>query len=128
MCGRTVWFRGLTLELLCLDSTTAMFDTQLWPRNPLALREIVEIADLFLKFAQNISNQNVLLLLSANVTTVLSAVEHGARKTLSSSLSAEDQDLRENVASVFTEHGKLWERLQNAAKARSSFKKAEKWR
>ena len=105
-----------------------MLDIHLWSRNPLSLREIVEVADLFLKFAQSISNQNALLLLSGNVTTVLSAMQHGARKTLSPSLSVEDQKLCEEVASVFTEHGKLWERLQNADKAKSSFKTAGKWR
>ena len=105
-----------------------MFDTHLWSRNPLSLREIVEVADLFLKFAQSISNHDAMFLLSGNVTTVLSAMKHGARKTLNPSLSAEDQKLCEQVASVFTEHGKLWERLQNVDKATSSFKKAEKWR
>ncbi|KAF9922548.1 hypothetical protein BGZ67_010481, partial [Mortierella alpina] len=54
-------------------------------------------------------------------------MEHGVRKTLDPSLSAEDQELCENVASIFTEHGKLWERLQNVTKAKISFKKAEKW-
>ncbi|KAF9274432.1 hypothetical protein BGZ68_000688 [Mortierella alpina] len=54
-------------------------------------------------------------------------MEHGVRKTLNPSLSVEDRELCENVATVFIEHGKLWERLQNVAKARISFQKAEKW-
>ncbi|KAF9922583.1 hypothetical protein BGZ67_010380, partial [Mortierella alpina] len=54
-------------------------------------------------------------------------MKRGVRKTLNPSLSAEDQELCENVASIFTEHGKLWERLDNAEKAKGSFEKAEKW-
>jgi len=105
-----------------------MFDSHLWSRNGLPLREIVEVAGLFLNFAENTSNSNALLLLCGNVSTVLSAMKHGARKTLNPSLSAEDQQLCESVASIFNEHGKLWERLESGEKARTSFKNAEKWR
>ena len=105
-----------------------MFDSHFWPRNALSLREIAELASLFLKFAQSTDNINALLLLCGNVGTVLSAMKHGVGKTLHPSASAEDQELCENIASIFTEHGKLWERLENIEKARSSFKKAEKWR
>ncbi|KAF9924326.1 hypothetical protein BGZ67_009342, partial [Mortierella alpina] len=104
-----------------------MFDSHVWSRNGLPLREIIEVAGLFLKFAQSTNNSNALHLLCGNVGTVLSTMKHGARKALDPSLSAEDQELCENVASIFTEHGKLWERLENVDKARSSFKKAEKW-
>ncbi|KAF9571948.1 hypothetical protein EC968_010485 [Mortierella alpina] len=55
-------------------------------------------------------------------------MKRGVRKTLNPSLSAEDQELCEKVALIFTEHGRLWERLENAEKARTSFEKAEKWR
>ena len=105
-----------------------MFDSHLWPRTALSLREVIEIAGLFLTFSQSTSNLNALLLLCGNVGTVLSAMKHGVRKTLDPSSSAEDQELCGNVASILTKHGKLWERLENAEKARSSFKKAEKWR
>ncbi|CAO3572267.1 unnamed protein product [Mortierella alpina] len=54
-------------------------------------------------------------------------MKRGARKTLDPASSAEDLELCEKVASIFTEHGKLWQRLDNADKARSSFEKAEKW-
>ena len=105
-----------------------MFDTHLWSRHGLPLREIIEVADLFLKFAQSTSNANALLLLCGNVGTVLSAMKSGERKALDPSSSAEDRELCESVASIFTEHGKLCQQLENAEKARSSFKKAEKWR
>ncbi|KAF9980063.1 hypothetical protein BGZ75_008928, partial [Mortierella antarctica] len=104
-----------------------MFDSHSWPRNPLSLREIVEVADLFLVFAQSISNPNALVLLTGNVGTVLSAMKSGVRKTLDPSSSPEDHELCGKIALIFTEHGKLWERLENAEKARSSFNKAEKW-
>jgi len=105
-----------------------MFESHLWPRQPLSLREIVEVASIILTLSQSTDNQHVLMLLSGNISTVLSAMKRGARKTLDPSSSAEDQDLCGNFASVFTEHGKLWERLENAEKARGSFDKAEKWR
>ncbi|KAF9951135.1 hypothetical protein BGZ70_001119, partial [Mortierella alpina] len=54
-------------------------------------------------------------------------MKHDARKKLNPSLSAEDQELCESIASIFAEHGKLCERLDSAEKARVSFKKAEKW-
>ncbi len=105
-----------------------MFDAHLWSRNGLPLREIVEVAGLFLKFAQSTTNPNALHLLCGNVSTVLYAMKRGARKTLDPTSSVEDQELCENVASIFTEHGKLWERLENVEKARSSYEKAGKWR
>ena len=105
-----------------------MLDSHLWSRNGLPLREIVEVAGLFLKFAQSTNNLNALTMLCGNITTVLFAMKRGARKTLSPSSSTEDQELCEMVASIFNEHGKLWERLENVEKARSSFEKAEKWR
>ncbi|KAF9958267.1 hypothetical protein BGZ70_009253, partial [Mortierella alpina] len=104
-----------------------MFDSHGWSRNGLPLPEIVEVAGLFLNFAQTTSNTNALLLLCGNVGSVLSAMKHGARKTLNPSLSAADQELCESVAAIFTEHGKLCERLESAEKAKISFKKAEKW-
>ncbi len=105
-----------------------MFDSHLWSRSPIALREIAEVAGLFLSFAQSTSNLHALHLLCGNVSAILSAMKRGVRKTLDPSLSAEDQALCENVALIFTEHGKLWERLDNPEKARGSFEKAEKWR
>ncbi|KAF9283870.1 hypothetical protein BGZ68_005057 [Mortierella alpina] len=123
---------GFSIDLLRfwdgqIENIGEMFDSHFWPRNALSLREIAELASLFLKFAQSTDNINALLLLCGNVGTVLSAMKHGVRKTLHPSASAEDQELCENIASIFTEHGKLWERLENIEKARSSFKKAEKW-
>ena len=105
-----------------------MFDSHVWSRNGLPLPEIVEVAGLFLKFVQSTNNNNALLLLCGNVGTVLSAMKHDARKKLNPSLSAEDQELCERIASIFKEHGRLCERLDSAEKARVSFKKAEKWR
>ena len=105
-----------------------MLDTHLWSRNGLPLREVIEVAGLFLKFAESTSNLNALQLLCGNVSTTLYAMKRGARKTLNPASSAEDQELCENVAFIFAEHGKLWQRLDNADKARSSFEKAEKWR
>ncbi|KAF9925343.1 hypothetical protein BGZ67_008722, partial [Mortierella alpina] len=104
-----------------------MIDLHFWSRNGVPLQEIIVAADIFLTFAQSISNPHALLLLSGNVSTILSAMKRGVRKTLNPSLSAEDQELCENVASIFTAHGKLWERLDNVEKARGSFEKAEKW-
>ncbi|KAF9277394.1 hypothetical protein BGZ68_009322, partial [Mortierella alpina] len=104
-----------------------MFETHSWSRNGLPLPEIVEIASLFLKIAQSVSNLNALHLLCGNVGAVLSAMEHGVRKTLDPASSAEHQKLCEDVASIFTEHGKLLELLKNDQKAKISFKKAEKW-
>ncbi|KAF9934936.1 hypothetical protein BGZ67_003624, partial [Mortierella alpina] len=100
----------------------------MWPRTTLSLREIVEIAGLFLKFAHSISNPNALVLLCGNVATILGAMKRGARKSLDPSSCTDDQELSENVASIFTEHGKLWKRLENGEKAKISFEKAEKWR
>ncbi|KAF9923624.1 hypothetical protein BGZ67_009725, partial [Mortierella alpina] len=54
-------------------------------------------------------------------------MKRGARKTLNPSSSDEDRQLCENIASIFTEHGNLWKRLENVEKAKSSFEKAEKW-
>ena len=105
-----------------------MLDSHLWLRHGLPLREIIELAGLFLKFAQSTKNPNALLLLCGNVGTVLSAMKSGERKALDPSSSADDRELCESVASIFTEHGKLCEHLENAEKARSSFKKAAKWR
>ncbi|KAF9952027.1 hypothetical protein BGZ70_000768, partial [Mortierella alpina] len=104
-----------------------MLDTHFWSRNGLPLREIIEVANLFLNFAQSTSNPSALQLLCGNVSTILYAMKRGARKTLNPVSSAEDQELCEKVASIFTDHGKLWQRLDNADKARSSFEKAEKW-
>ncbi|KAF9289851.1 hypothetical protein BGZ68_008450, partial [Mortierella alpina] len=104
-----------------------MIDTYLWSRNGLPLQEIIDVASLFLTFAQNTTNPNALHLLCGNISTVLHSMKHGARKSLDPSSSAEDQELCEKVASIFIEHGKLWERLESADKAKSSFKKAEKW-
>ncbi|CAO3565079.1 unnamed protein product [Mortierella alpina] len=104
-----------------------MFESHSWPRQPLSLREIVEVAGIILTLSQSTNNQHVLMLLSGNISTVLSAMKRGVRKMLDPSSSAEDQDLCGNFASVFTEHGKLWERLENAEKARGSFDKAKKW-
>ena len=114
-----------------LDSVKAiggMFDSHLWSRNGLLLQEIIEVASLFLKFAQSTNNLNALSLLSGNISAVLYAMKRGTRRTLNPSSSAEDKELCENIAYIFTEHGKLWERLENAEKAKSSFEKAEKWR
>ena len=105
-----------------------MFDSHLWSRHGLPLREIIEVAGLFLKFAQSTSNVNALHLLCGNVSTILAAMKRSERKALNPSLSAEDQELCEKVASILTEHGKLWERLENVDKAKSSFEKAELWR
>ncbi|KAF9921661.1 hypothetical protein BGZ67_000336, partial [Mortierella alpina] len=104
-----------------------MFDSHSWPRHPLSLREIIEVADLFLTFAQSTSNPNALVLLTGNIGTVLSSMKRGVRKTVDPSLSPEHHELCRKVALIFTEHGKLWERLENAEKARNSFAKAEKW-
>ncbi|KAF9928092.1 hypothetical protein BGZ67_007171, partial [Mortierella alpina] len=54
-------------------------------------------------------------------------MKRGARKSLDPSSSAEDQELCENVAFIFTEHGKLWKRLDSIEKAKNSFEKAQKW-
>ncbi|KAF9571965.1 hypothetical protein EC968_010502 [Mortierella alpina] len=104
-----------------------MLNTHLWSRQGLPLREIIEVANLFLKFAQSTDNFHALQLLSDNVSSLLYAMKRGVRKTLNPSSSAEDQKLCENVAAIFTEHGRLWERLDNVEKARDSFEKAGKW-
>ncbi|KAF9277825.1 hypothetical protein BGZ68_008982, partial [Mortierella alpina] len=104
-----------------------MFDSHVWSRTGLPLPEIIEVASLFLRFAQSVTNLNALHLLCGNVGAVLSAMEHGVRKTLNPSLSAEHRKLCEDVSSIFTEHGKLLELLKNDQKAKISFKKAEKW-
>ncbi|KAF9922711.1 hypothetical protein BGZ67_010300, partial [Mortierella alpina] len=106
-----------------------MFDSHVWSRNglPLPLREIIEVAGIFLKFAQSTSNSNALHLLCGNISAVLYAMKRGARKALNPSSSHEDRELCENIASIFTEHGNLWKRLENVEKAKSSFEKAEKW-
>ncbi|KAF9922122.1 hypothetical protein BGZ67_010717, partial [Mortierella alpina] len=102
-----------------------MFDSHVWLRNGLPLREIIDVAGIFLKFAQSTSNSHVLHLFCGNISAVLYAMKRGARKTLNPSSSNEDRELCENIASVFTEHGNLWKRLENAEKAKSSFEKAE---
>ncbi|KAF9947521.1 hypothetical protein BGZ70_002637, partial [Mortierella alpina] len=104
-----------------------MFDSYVWSPNPPSLRDIIEVADLFLKFAKTTDNPNVQHYVCGAVSTILSAMKHGVRKTLNSTSSAEDQVLCQNVASVFTEHGKLWDRLNNVDKANASYKKAQKW-
>ncbi|KAF9272300.1 hypothetical protein BGZ68_002536, partial [Mortierella alpina] len=55
-------------------------------------------------------------------------MKRGVRKTLHQSSSAEDRTLCENVASIFTAHGKLWEQLDDTDKAHASYDKAAKWR
>ncbi|KAF9923941.1 hypothetical protein BGZ67_009576, partial [Mortierella alpina] len=104
-----------------------MFGSHLWPRNTLTLREIIEVAGLFLNFAQTITNPNALVLLCGNVSTLLGAMKRGARKSLDPSSSPEHRKVCDNVASIFTEHGKLWERLDNIEKAKISFEKAQTW-
>ncbi|KAF9945034.1 hypothetical protein BGZ70_004117, partial [Mortierella alpina] len=104
-----------------------MFDSHVWSPNPPSLRDIVEVADLFLKFATTTDNLNALHFVCGTVSTILSAMKRGVRKTLNPISSAEDQVLCQNVASVFTEHGKLWDRLNNVDKAKTSYEKAEKW-
>lgn len=103
-----------------------MLDTHFWSRNNLPPQEIIEVASLFLTFAQSINNLHALHLLCGNVSTVLYSMKHGPKKCQDPS--PENQELCEKVASLFIEHGKLWGRLDNAEKAKSSVKKAEKWR
>ncbi|CAO3565071.1 unnamed protein product [Mortierella alpina] len=104
-----------------------MFDSHVWSPNPPSLRDIVEVADLFLKFAKTTDNRNALHFVCGTVSTILSAMKRGVRKTLNPTSSAEDQVLCEYVASVFTEHGKLWNHLNNVDKAKASYEKAQKW-
>ncbi|KAF9276909.1 hypothetical protein BGZ68_009664, partial [Mortierella alpina] len=103
-----------------------MLDTHFWSRNNLPPQEIIEVASLFLTFAQSINNLHALHLLCGNVSTVLYSMKHGPKKCQEPS-SSENQELCEKVASLFIEHGKLWGRLENAEKAKGCRKKAEKW-
>lgn len=88
-----------------LNPLGEMFDTHVWSRTGLPLPEIIEVAGLFLKFAQSVINLNALHLLCSNVGEVLSAMEHGVRKTLDPSSSAEHQKLCEDVASILPSMG-----------------------
>ncbi|KAF9944822.1 hypothetical protein BGZ72_001936, partial [Mortierella alpina] len=126
----TLKFEQLTFEPQYPDSLNAlgeMFDTHLWPRSALSLREIIEVAGIFLKFTQSTNNPNALTLLCGNISTALSAMKRGARKALDPSSFADDRELCESIASIYTEQGKLWERLESDEKAKHSFEKAEKW-
>ncbi|CAO3565078.1 unnamed protein product [Mortierella alpina] len=104
-----------------------MFDSYVWSPHPPSLRDIVEVADLFLKFAKTTDNPNAQHYVCGTVSTILSAMKHGVRKTLDPTSSTENRVLCQNVASVFTEHGQLWDRLNNVDKAKASYKKAQKW-
>ncbi len=95
-------------------------------RSTLSPSEVLDLANDFLEFARKHTNPKIALILCDDAQASLSQMKKALRNADAAETLA-DQTLRDKIAAVYFEHGKVLEQLGQHNKAQASYKKAQKW-
>ncbi|UUM21120.1 HEAT repeat domain-containing protein [Mycoavidus sp. SF9855] len=95
-------------------------------RSVLSPPEVLDLANDFLEFARKNTNPKIALILCDDVEASLSQMKKALRKADAAETLA-DQTLRDKIAVVYFEHGKVLDQLGQHNRAQASYKKAQKW-
>jgi uncharacterized Fe-S cluster-containing protein len=90
------------------------------PRGNLSLQQALNLANLYLENAEKSTDYDICLVLCHDVEVSLSQVKKTIRKI-------EDEAMRERIAHVYIEVGRLLERLDYSSEAKAFYKKALKF-
>ncbi|KAG0318345.1 hypothetical protein BGZ99_005724, partial [Dissophora globulifera] len=98
------------------------------PHDTLSPKQALKLANLHLENARKFEEDSeIALALCNDAVAALSRMRTVAKKNLKIPQSAEDQALRNGIATAYFEHGSLLEHLDDIKMANISYKKAEKW-
>ncbi|KAK3816620.1 MAG: WD40-repeat-containing domain protein [Benniella sp.] len=90
------------------------------PRGNLSLQQALNLANLYLKNAEKSTDYDICLVLCHDVEVSLSQVKKTIRKI-------EDEAMRERIAHVYIEVGRLLDRLDHSSEAQAFYKKSLKF-
>ncbi len=95
-------------------------------RSMLSLQETLDLASSYLETASKAKDLKIALVLCDDAEASLSEMKKAVRKAHAPETLV-DQTLRDKIATVYFEHGKVLEQLGQPHRARTSYKKAQKW-
>ncbi|UAW63833.1 hypothetical protein KMZ15_07155 [Mycoavidus sp. HKI] len=95
-------------------------------RSVLSLQETLDLASSYLETARKAKDPKIALVLCDDAEASLSEMKKAVRKAHAPETLA-DQTLRDKIATVYLEHGKVLEQLEQTDRAQASYKKAKKW-
>ncbi|GLR01615.1 hypothetical protein GCM10007934_14270 [Mycoavidus cysteinexigens] len=95
-------------------------------RSALSPQETLDLAHSYLEAARKEKNLKIALVLCDDTEASLSQMKKAVRKAQAPQTIA-DQTLRDKIAEIYFEHGKVLDDLGHKEKAQASYKKAEKW-
>ncbi len=95
-------------------------------RSALSPPETLDLANDYLEFARKHTNPKIALILCDDAEASLSQMKKALRKADAAETLA-DQTLRDKIAIVYFEHGKVLEQLGQYNRAQASYKKVQKW-
>ncbi|KAG0346837.1 hypothetical protein BGZ54_005083, partial [Gamsiella multidivaricata] len=97
------------------------------PRKALSAQKELELTNIYVENARKTKDREIALVLRDDAEAALSRMKRAAKKTFTTSLSVEDQALRDGFAGACFEHANLLESLGYSEMAQVSYKRAEKW-
>ncbi len=95
-------------------------------RSMLSLQETLDLASSYLETASKAKDLKIALVLCDDAEASLSQMKKAVKKAHAPETLA-DQTLRDKIATVYFEHGKVLDQLGQPDKAQASYKKAQKW-
>ncbi len=95
-------------------------------RSLLSLQETLDLASSYLETARKAKDLKIALVLCDDAEASLSEMKKALKKAHAPETLA-DQTLRDKIATVYFEHGKVLEKLGQHDRALGSYKKAQKW-
>ncbi|UAW63851.1 NACHT domain-containing protein [Mycoavidus sp. HKI] len=95
-------------------------------RSVLSLQETLDLASFYSKTASEAKDPKIALVLCDDAEASLSQMKKAVKKALAPETLA-DQTLRDKIATVYFEHGKVLDKLGQPDRAQTSYKKAKKW-
>ncbi|KAI8596392.1 hypothetical protein EDD21DRAFT_408409, partial [Dissophora ornata] len=96
-------------------------------KNVLTPQEALENASTHLKNARKAKNSELALTYCNEAQKTLGRIRISVRNALVSSVSVEDQAIRNEIATTYFELGKLLDKLKRRDKAQTCYKNSEKW-
>ncbi|WP_284270007.1 NACHT and WD40 repeat domain-containing protein, partial [Mycoavidus cysteinexigens] len=95
-------------------------------RSVLSLQETLDLASSYLETASKAKDLKIALVLCDDAEASLSQMKKAVKKAHAPETLA-DQTLRDKIATVYFEHGKVLDQLGQPDRAQASYKKAQKW-
>ncbi len=95
-------------------------------RSTFSPQKMLDLASSYLETARKTKDLEIALVLCDDAEASLSQMKKAVRKAHAPETLA-DQTLRDKIATVYFEHGKVLDQLGQADRAQTSYKKAKKW-